>query len=447
MKLAANIRTVTLAAAVIGLAAFGATVAPAFSAGAAVAAGSVSRQASPNLLTQTNLIYGSEIGAWETNGGPAVTSPTVAGEVTAADIPMIRYAVYDCFSTERCGRDNHTGSLSKATYESAITGIVNTDHAIPWLKMVPITSGSIGSVTNGSIFCPALNDLSMNLAMEKQLLAATAAVYKGPIVIESSNEAEYDCASYWGYSSAGSSGVSTDIGEMYAATMPSLVEYARSLGFSDVVTVGYIGVNGGPGWGDACTASSGYPYGYNCNPPDQWIDQFNQAVQAAYAAHRDNPDYIPNVESVHSYCHSTDFATNPFTFDDNECYAFQREWLTNSRSQVNGIWGSAIGNNIRFAVSEWQAGACDSYPSDCWSGYNATGDPVGSYINGYLSMLAGNGVTTGTGTAYWGANLFEIASNGTGTEGPGAYNVINADGTVPTWYADFQSDSVNGQGG
>jgi hypothetical protein len=434
MRLARNVVTISAA----GLAALGACVMPAGARAAAPA---------NDLLTQHNLIYGSEIGAWETNGGPAVSSPAVVGDITAAHIPVIRYAVYDCFTTERCGRDNHAGSLSKSTYESAISGIVNTDHAVPWLKMVPITSGGIGSVPSGSTFCPSLGNLGMNLAMEEHVLAATAAVYRGPIVIESSNEAEYDCAAYWGYSSAGSSGVSTDIGEMYAATMPALVEYARTLGFSDVVTVGYIGVNGGPQWGQPCTPSRGYAYEYNCHVPTLWVDQFNQAVLAAYRAHGNNADYIPDVESVHSYCHSNDFATNPFTFDDHECYAFQREWLTSARGQVKSIWGSSIGSNIRFAVSEWQAGACDNYPSDCWSGFNAPGNPVGSYIDGYLAMLAGNGVTTGTGTAYWGANLFELASNGTGTQGPGAYNVINADGSTPPWYANFAADSVHGQGG
>jgi hypothetical protein len=279
----------------------------------------------------------------------------------------------------------------------------------------------------------------MNLAMEKQLLAATAAVYKGPIVIESSNEAEYDCASYWGYSSAGSSGVSTDIGEMYAATMPSLVEYARSLGFSDVVTVGYIGVNGGPGWGDACTASSSYPYGYNCNPPDQWVDQFNQAVEAAYVAHRDNPDYIPNVESVHSYCHSTDFTTSPgYNFSNNECLAWQREWLTSARQQVDRIWGKAIGSQIRFAVSEWSGGTYNS-ATDRWSGYADGG--MARYVTEYLAMLKGDGRTTGTGTAYWEASLFELAGNPQGN----GYNVINPNGAPSRYYAAFRRASVHGQ--
>jgi hypothetical protein len=403
-----------------------------------VPAQAASAASAPNILTQNNLIYGSEIGAWETNGGPAVTSSSVTSEISAADIPIIRYSVYDCFTTETCGRDNHRGSLSVSSYQSAITGITQTDHAALWLKMVPITSGDIGGVT-GSIFCPSAGNWGMNLPMEKQLLAATAAVYKGPIVLESDNEGEYDCASYWGYSSAGNSGVSTDLGDMFAATIPALAEYARALGFSDVVTTGYIGVNGGPNWGDACTVNSGVSYGYSCAIPSEYVDQFNQAALAAYQASGDNPDYIPQVESVHSYCHSPDFtSTAGYGFANNECYAWQREWILNARQQVDQIWGTTIGSQIRFAVSEWSGGTYNS-ASDCWVGY--TNGQMANYVTAYLGMLKGDGRTTGTGNAYWGANLFELASN---PEGNG-YNLINPSGAEASYYSAFKTASVNGQ--
>jgi hypothetical protein len=63
-------------------------------------------KSTPNVLTQHNLIYSSEIGAWDTSGGPAVTSKRIVSQVTAARIAMIRYGVYDCFTSERCGRDH-----------------------------------------------------------------------------------------------------------------------------------------------------------------------------------------------------------------------------------------------------------------------------------------------------------------------------------------------------
>jgi hypothetical protein len=395
-------------------------------------------RSTPDLLTQHNLLYGSEIGAWDTDGGPAVTVSRIVSQVRAARIAIIRYGVYDCFTDETCGRDHHRGSISAAAYESAVAGITRRDHSALWLKMVPIAAGDIGGVT-GSIFCPAVGDWAMNLPVEKQLLAATARVYRGPIVLESDNEAEYDCASYWGFSSAGDRGVSTYLGDIFAATIPRLAEYARSLGFSDVVTDGYIGVNGGPGWGDPCRPSAGAPFRYQCSIPRQFVDEFNQAALAAYRASGHNREYIPEAESVHSYCHSTDFTSRPgYNFSNDECLAWQREWLVSARQQVDKIWGPAIGSQIRFAVSEWSGGTYNS-AADRWTGYADGG--MASYVTEYLAMLKGDGRTTGTGTAYWEASLFELAGNPQGN----GYNVINPNGAPSDYYGAFKRASVQGQ--
>lgn len=383
-----------------------------------------SAQSAPNILHDKNLIYGSEIGAWENNGGPAVTDQTIVNEITAAKIPIIRYAVYDCFTDETCGNDHHTGTQSVSQYQQAITGITQKDHALLWLKMVPITSGDIGGIT-GTVFCPPANgsDWGMNLPMEEQVIAATAAVYKGPIVIESNNEAEYDCSSYWGFSSPGSTGVSADIGRMYAATMPKLVAYARSLGFSDVVSAAYIGVGGGPGWGNTCNTDSSATYGYKCEEPN-YVEQFNAADKAAGGTR-------PDVETIHSYCHSPDFdQTVPYNFSDDECYAYYSEWLPAARTQVESVWGKKYGQYTRYSISEWNGGICDS-SSACWSGY-ADGDNS-AYVSGFLAMLKASG--------YWNANLFELASNPQGDD----YNLIQPNGTTSDYYSAFKTASVNGQ--
>ena len=49
------------------------------------------------ILTDTGYIYGSEIGTWQTTGGPILRYPRL---VRAAAIPVIRYAEYDCFRDE-----------------------------------------------------------------------------------------------------------------------------------------------------------------------------------------------------------------------------------------------------------------------------------------------------------------------------------------------------------
>jgi hypothetical protein len=392
------------------------------------------------LLLQTNLLYSSEIGAWENDGGPAVTNAAVVQHIRAARIPAIKFSMYDCFTGETCGRDHHRGSQSVSEFQSAIRGITQTDRAIPWLKFLPVSRSNIGGVI-GSVFCPPANgsDWGMNLPAGKQMLAATAAVYKGPIILEDNNEAEYDCARFWGYPNDGAPGVSTKLGDMYAATMPELVSYARSLGFSDVVTVGYIGVNGGPGWGDPCTADGSAPFGYSCSIPSMYIDEFNNAVYAAYIAHHRNQDYIPAVESVHSYCHSPDFTSSPgFPVPDAECYAWQREWIQAARAQLEGIWGDAIGSQIRFSVSEWSGGVSDTIAGN-WPGY--TNGSMPGYVSGYLKMLRGDGRTTGSGDGYWAASLFELASNPPGN----GYNLIQPDGTPADYYPAFRAASVGGR--
>ena len=327
---------------------------------------------------------------------PAVTNPAVTSKIRDAAVPAIRFSVYDCFTGETCGRDHHRGTQSRTEFQSAIRGITQTDRAVPWLKFLPVSRSNIRGII-GSVFCPPANgsDWAMNLPADKQVLAATADVYKGPIILEDNNEAEYDCGPYWGYSSDGDPGVSTKLGQIYAATMPELVAYARSLGFSDVVTMGYIGISGGPGWGDPCTATAGAPYGYHCAIPSMYLDEFNNAVHSAYVASHDNPDFIPQVESVHSYCHSTDFTSKPgYPVPNAECYAWQSEWIYAARTQAEAIWGDAIGGQIRFAVSEWSGGTYRT-PADSWAGYHNGGMP--GYVAGYLKVLRGNGRTTGSG--------------------------------------------------
>jgi len=152
------------------------------------------------------------------------------------------------------------------------------------------------------------------------------------------------------------------------------------------------------------------------------------------------------VESVHSYCHSTDFAAlpgagNPFEFSDNLCLAFQRQWIISARSAVHTTWGTQ-GYNMYFDVSEWQAGTCTVYsgtnpPPNCWGtqgdgkGFFSATAP-GSYVTSYVNMLAGNNLLQGsTGTAYWQAAMFDDASNADPnltsippTNPQGNYNVI-----------------------
>lgn len=386
-----------------------------------------------SLLDSKALIYGSEIGAWLHDGNPAVDPATgIPAKTTAAAIPIIRFAVPDCFTDMVCGTDSHSGTVLRSDFRHAVTGITVTDGAALWLKMLPIAK----DLNNGAVFCPPWTGAADgNLALYKAVLdEVKLAGYLGPIVIESNNEMEYTCWATWQaqgapITSAGSVGVSKRIGEHYAATMPALKTYAQGLGFSQVVVGGYIGIGGGVNWGQACTVDATKPYGYACGYQARWIDEFNTAVLNAGAA-------PPDFESIHAYPHSPDFASSPYTFDDNIAFAYYRNWIIQSRARVNAIWGATLGTPIRFSVSEFNAGSSNS--GGTWSGWTIAGQPEAFY-NGWLGMLRGDGDLTST--RWWNNNVFEIASNSDTGSGK-YYNLIRQDGTTPPWYDTFKTLST-----
>ena len=403
---------------------------------------SATRHAPGSLLSRRDLLYGSQIGCWKVDGEPAVDPATpIPGKVMAAGIPVVRFMVYDVF-TDMTDPNGNPGTIRRADFDHAISGIVNTLHAVPWISLLPVGVEAIDpfSTKLGTVFVPPLNNLGRDLGIHKAILAEVRKVYGGPIIVESDNEGEYVCYGPWGYSNAGSAGVSAGLGDKFAATMPALKKYARDvLGFSQVVTVGYVGLSGGPGWGQAVTPDPGKPYGYASEYNARSIDEFNSAVRAAYAAHGNDPDYIPDAESIHAYPHSPDFSDQAgYEFPDDMAYAYYRNWLVQSRRRLDAIWGAAVGDQIRFSISEWNAGSNNS--SGTWSGWH-TPSRVQAFYDGWLHMLQGDGVTTGAGTRYWNANVFELAS--ISAIGFGRYyNLIREDGSTPTWYETFKAVST-----
>jgi len=389
----------------------------------------------PNdLLLRTDFIYGIEIGEAETfEHGDCLDNATVKQRVRDLRAPVIRMAVTDTF-TDLKRPDGKSGTLGRAALDDTVKTIVNLG-AVPFVKFMPIDAPG-GDYYYGGAWVPPLGDLGRNLPAMKAALKEIATVYKGPIVLESDNEGEIDSYKKWGFSFEGDVGVSAALGRKFALTMPALKKYARdTLGFSQVVTVGYVGVAGGPQWDEAITADASAPYGYRCGYRARSIDEFNNAVHAAYVAHDGDADYIPDAESFHTYGHNPDFKAAPYVFPDAWCYAFYSTWITKTRAHIASIWGGP-GSHMQFSVSEWNAGAAES--DGTWSGYS---DPpkVSAYYTGWFSMLRSSG--------YWNANCYEVASEPTGSSNPNRfYNLINPNGTTPAWYDAFKAAST-GAGG
>ena len=359
-----------------------------------------------DLLSRTDLIYGSEIGAWRTTGAPATDlSGPIPSLVKAAKVPLIRYSVYDVFS-DMADPAGNPGTQSRANFDTALNSIRSNLNAEVMLKLLPISNDVIGT-KNGSLYCPPLNNLARNLAYYQAVMAQAGARVR---IYESSNEMEYDCSKLWGFASAGSPGVSQALGQHFAQNMPALKKYARSLGF-EIATVGYIGTPGGFGWGDSIA-----------NPRVSTAVEFLNAVHDAYVASGYDPDYIPNAISVHAYPYSGDFCgSTPLascSVSVSDIIAYYEAWQARVRDQINAIWGPTIGSTIKIAMSEWNAGYKD------WPGFSDS--RVVDFYSAWLAMLKRDN--------YWLANQFAIASNGAEP-----YDIIKETGATAPFYNVFKA--------
>jgi hypothetical protein len=354
-----------------------------------------------DLRQRTDLIYGTEIGAWRTTGAPGTDPATgIPALVKAAKIPLVRFAVYDVFTDMRDPQGN-PGTQSRANFDTALNTIRGNLNAEVLMKLLPIAKDVIGT-KNGSIYCPPTTNLTQNLEYYKALVAQAQSRVR---MYESTNEMEYACSALWGYPSAGSPGVSKLLGQHFAQNMPALKKYARGLGF-DILTVGYIGTAGGFGWGDSIA-----------NPRISTATEFLTATHDAYVASGYDPDYIPDAVSIHAYPNSPDFGVNASLTD---IISYYEAWKSGVRSQIDAIWGPTIGPSIRLAVTEWNAGSKD------WTGFNDS--RVVDFYNAWLAMLRRNN--------FWMANQFAIASNATEP-----YDMIRTTGATTPFYDAFKAVS------
>lgn len=362
--------------------------------------GAAKRQA---LLERRDLIYGTEIGAWKTDGRPAVDPASgIPALVQAAKIPVVRFAMFDVFSDQKDPLGN-AGTQSRTAFNAALDGIRGNLKAEVFFKLLPIAPDVIGT-KNGTIYCPRLDDLTSNLEYYKAVLREAGSRVT---IYESSNEMEYTCAKLWGFSSAGAAGVSTVLGKHFAQNMPALRKYARSLGF-DIVTVGYVGTPGGFGWGDTIT-----------KPRIRTATEFLTATHDAYVAAGKDPDYVPDAISVHAYPYSPDFGYDAQLGD---IIAYYEAWAKGVRAESTRIWGPEIGPKIKLVVSEWNAG------NSGWSGF-ADGR-AGQFYKAWLEMLRRND--------FWMANQFLIASHSSSP-----YDMIRTNAATTSYYDVFKTVSLS----
>lgn len=109
-----------------------------------------------DLRARKDLIYGSEIGAWRTNGGNALSSTGIPVLVRGARIPVVRWAVRDTFSDLSNAVVGTAGVQSRTEFDTALNGIRNTLLAEPFIKLPPITAEALGSPLGPAAFSRAV---------------------------------------------------------------------------------------------------------------------------------------------------------------------------------------------------------------------------------------------------------------------------------------------------
>ena len=134
-----------------------------------------------------------------------------------------------------------------------------------------------------------------------------------------------------------------------------------------------------------------------------------------------DPDYIPDAESIHVYPYPTDFRNAP-----NNCvYQYFKLLAQQWRRELVKIWGPMIGSQIKLSISEWQAGMLS------WSGWRTPSTVQAFYAGWFRYVLQGQALADGSVGAterWWSAILFDAATD------KDDYDFIKADGTLADVY-------------
>lgn len=303
-----------------------------------------------SVFERKDLIFGTEIGAWDLDGGIAVNQPAARQSVGAARTHLIRWGVWKKFDYLQQGQAD---SMTVEQFNTAIDGIRDLG-AIPLLKLPPIWDQQ----------CDGAPDYWNEEWLREIVKQAGSRVQ----LYEFGNEPDKQCG--W---------PAERYAEEWNRVVPALKKYARSMGFEIYV--------GGPAHANANPASVAY------------IEDFLARARDTYVATGD-ADVVPDFVSLHTYPNSSE---DPTLDDVLRRIDYWGGTIDQLRTGIAKIWdglsvdGEPIGTRIKIADSEY------NFTID--NGDARAGDPafVQPYAEAMIRMLREHDV--------WAANLFTIASH------------------------------------
>lgn len=303
-----------------------------------------------SLFDGQNLIYGSHIGAWDMDGGTAISNATAAANVTAAKIRVIKWQMWKPPCELR-----PTDCQTEAQFNAAIDGIRRLG-AEPLVGLPPIWDQQ----------CATAPD-PWSLAWQQWIIRTAGSRVN---LYEMGNEPDHYCGL---------------TGQQYHdqlwVNVPTLKAYARTLGHQIYV--------GGPGW----SASDA--------PSLAELKVWLAATKADYLAHAQNRDWLPDFISTHTYL------VTP-TENDTQAHAQAAidawgNFYDDLQAYVNSAFagltdqGYPIADELKLADSEWNDTIDLTWPgneSQAWTDF---------YVHAMFAMLRTHNV--------WLSNQSTIASH------------------------------------
>lgn len=304
-----------------------------------------------SVFDRQDMIYGSEIGAWNQDGGNAVNNAECRKKVTDAGIRVIRWAPWTEFDYMKPGTP-HTQSVSQ--FRKAIDGIRSVG-AYPFIKLPPVWDMQCEGTPN-----------AWSLSWQKEIIKNAGSHVQ---LYEFANEPNHYC--HWS---------GTAYAQHWNDNVPQLKAYARSLGFEIYM--------GGPAWANS----------YPKNLAE--IKEFLDGAKAAYVK-TGNRDYIPDYISTHTYLtekENSSIADMQHAIDGwGKFYDNLRTIIDEEFSGMKDTGGKPIAPQIKIVDSEYNFTINHSSALQ--------NDPLftDAYMKAMMAMFRAHHI--------WMANQFTIASH------------------------------------
>ena len=331
-----------------------------------------------SVFKRNDLIYGSEIGAWDMDGGTAIKNAAARSNIRAARIRIIRWGVWAKF--DYMNQQGSTPRQTLANFNSAVDGIIRLG-AIPLIKLPPIWPKQADGALD-----------AWNIEWLKEIVKNAG---NRVALYEFANEPDW----YQKWNA-----------ETYAAywkqVVPELKKYARSLGFEIFV--------GGP------AMANSYPQNV------AYMAVFLNETAAAYRESGDR-DVVPDFVSSHTYLTENENASKAqmqIRIDAwGEFFAEVQKAIDSAYAGFKDPSGAPLAPQIKIADSEFNYTINNENTLAENQGY------ADYYVQAMYRMLRRHNV--------WLANIFTIASHG-----GGALDLLNKDGSPKPLYNAYKAASL-----